>query len=117
MRYTAEREGTLTPRVGFTYFGQFVGHDLSHDPSPIENSQADTLQIPNYRSPHLNLEQIYGGGPKNSPHLYEGETGAKVFKIGTTAEGTHRRDLPIEKGKLLVADNRNLDNLKPMKNQ
>jgi len=31
MRYTIEREGTLRPRVGFTYFAQFVGHDLTHD--------------------------------------------------------------------------------------
>ena len=35
MRYTVEREGTLTPRVGFTYFGQFIGHDLSHDATPL----------------------------------------------------------------------------------
>lgn len=111
MRYTTEREGTLTPRVGFTYFGQFVGHDLSHDPSPLEGSHTDAGRIPNYRSPYLNLEQIYGGGPKNSLNLYEGEASAETFKIGTTAEGTYQRDLPIENGELLVADNRNLDNL------
>jgi hypothetical protein len=31
MRYEMEREGTLTPRMGFTYFGQFLGHDLTHE--------------------------------------------------------------------------------------
>src|ERR1700730_3652726 len=36
MRYEVEREGTLTPRVGYTYFAQFVGHDLTHDPTPLE---------------------------------------------------------------------------------
>lgn len=35
MHYTVEREGTLTPRVGYTYFGQFVGHDLTHDLTPL----------------------------------------------------------------------------------
>ncbi len=37
MRYNVEREGTLTPRVGYTYFSQFVGHDLTYDPTPLDN--------------------------------------------------------------------------------
>ena len=41
MRYGVEREGTLTPRVGYTYFGQFVGHDLTHDSTPLEGPYAE----------------------------------------------------------------------------
>jgi hypothetical protein len=111
MRYTTEREGTLTPRVGFTYFGQFVGHDLSHDATPLNSSHADAERIPNHRLPYLNLEQIYGGGPEHSPHLYEGEIGAEIFKIGRTAEGNYARDIPIENGVVRIADDRDLDNL------
>ena len=39
MRYEVEREGTLTPRVGYTYFSQFVGHDMTFDPPPLRPSK------------------------------------------------------------------------------
>jgi hypothetical protein len=110
MRYVSQREGTLTPRVGFTYFGQFVGHDLSHDTTPLARSHPVAERVPNYRSAYLNLEQIYGGGPMRSPQLFEGESGAEIFRIGKTRQG-RPRDLPIEAGELLIADQRNLDNL------
>jgi len=110
MRYVSQREGTLTPRVGFTYFGQFVGHDLSHDTTPLARSHPVAERVPNYRSAYLSLEQIYGGGPMRSPQLFEGESGAEVFRIGKTPKG-RPRDLPIEAGEVLSADERNLDNL------
>jgi hypothetical protein len=111
MRYTVEREGTLTPRVGFTYFGQFIGHDLTHDLTPLAGPYLDAERTPNYRSAYLNLEQLYGGGPTSSPHLYEGEPGAELFKIGETLREGYRRDLPIETSEVLIADRRDLDNL------
>jgi hypothetical protein len=111
MRYATEREGILTPRAGFTYFGQFIGHDLTHDQTPLAGPYLSAERTPNYRSPHLNLEQVYGGGPQDSPHLYEGEAEAEVFKIGTTTGSGYSRDLSIESGKFQIADNRNLDNL------
>src|SRR4051794_12108783 len=40
MRYDVEREGRLTPRIGFTYFGQFLGHDLTHDATPLRGPYA-----------------------------------------------------------------------------
>jgi hypothetical protein len=55
MRYTIEREGTLTPRVGYTYFGQFVGHDLTHDSTPLEGPYAEPELTPNYRTPCFDL--------------------------------------------------------------
>jgi hypothetical protein len=111
MRYTIEREGTHTPRVGFTYFGQFVGHDLTHDPTPLDGPYLEAEKTPNFRSPYLNLEQLYGGGPEVAPQLYEGEPGAEVFKTGRTDGEGYQRDLPIQDGQILIADQRNLDNL------
>ena len=51
MRYDIEREGTLTPRVGYTYFGQFVGHDLTHDTTPIDGPYLNPELTPNHRTP------------------------------------------------------------------
>lgn len=114
MRYDIEREGTLTPRVGYTYFGQFVGHDLTHDQTPLAGARKDPELTLNCRTPYLDLGHVYGGGPRNSPNLYKGEPGAEVFKIGATTPGAYKRDLPFENGVLLIGDQddaRNLDNL------
>ncbi len=73
MRYNVEREGTLTPRVGYTYFSQFVGHDLTHDPTPLDGPYLDPEQTLNHRTPYLDLDHVYGGGPKRSPDVYSGE--------------------------------------------
>ncbi|HEX8078516.1 MAG TPA: peroxidase family protein, partial [Chthoniobacterales bacterium] len=114
MRYETEREGTLTPRIGFTYFGQFLGHDLTHDTTPLAGPYAEPEETPNFRTAAFDLDHVYGGGPTGSPYLYEGEEGAETFKIGATTPGGYRRDLPIGHGRILIGDledTRNLDNL------
>jgi hypothetical protein len=114
MRYNVEREGTLTPRVGYTYFSQFVGHDLTHDPTPLDGPYLEPQRTPNYRTPYLDLDHVYGGGPKHSPDLYHGEPGSEEFKLGATTPTGYPRDLPIANGAILLGDNedrRNLDNL------
>jgi hypothetical protein len=114
MRYRVEREGTLTPRVGYTYFGQFVGHDLTHDFTPLEGPYAEPELTPNYRTPSFDLDHIYGGGPEKAPYLYEGSPGKEFFKIGATTPEAYLRDLPVEHGLVLIGDledTRNLDNL------
>jgi hypothetical protein len=114
MRYDVEREGTLTPRVGYTYFSQFVGHDLTHDPTPLDGPYLDPELTPNHRTPYLDLDHVYGGGPESSPDLYQGEPGAQMFKLGVTTPTGYVRDLPVENGTVLIGDQedtRNLDNL------
>ena len=114
MRYDVEREGTLTPRVGYTYFSQFVGHDLTYDPTPLEGPYLEPKQTPNFRTPYLDLDHVYGEGPEHSPHLYLGKPGAERFKLGATVPTGYARDLPIESGTVLLGggdDARDLDNL------
>ena len=114
MRYEVEREGTLTPRVGYTYFAQFLGHDLTHDNTPFDGPYPEPERIPNYRTPYFDLDHVYGGGPEKSPYLYEGGRGTEIFKIGATNPTGYLRDLPVEHGMVLIGDQedaRNLDNL------
>jgi Animal haem peroxidase len=114
MRYGREREGTLTPRVGYTYFGQFLGHDLTYDSTPLAGPYAEPEKTPNFRTATFDLDHVYAGGPEGAPYLYEGEEGVETFKIGATVPGGYRRDLPIAHGHLLVGDlqdTRNVDNL------
>ena len=114
MRYGVEREGTHTPRVGFTYFGQFLGHDLTHDPTPLAGPYSAPEETPNFRTASFDLDHVYAGGPEKAPYLYEGEPGAETFEIGTTTPGGYPRDLPVRHGRVLIGDledTRNLDNL------
>ena len=114
MRYRADREGTLTPRIGYTYLGQFIGHDISHDGTPLTGPYAAPEETPNFRTAWLDLDHLYGDGPAESPHIYTGPPGAETFKIGRTAPGGYARDVPLQDSVLLVADKhdpRNLDNL------
>jgi len=114
MRYEVEREGTLSPRVGYTYFGQFIGHDLTLDSTPLDGPYPEPELTANYRTPSFDLDHIYGGGPEKSPFLYQGRPGEESFKIGTTTPTGYLRDLPVEHGMVLIGDlqdTRNLDNL------
>jgi hypothetical protein len=114
MRYDVEREGSLTPRIGFTYFGQFLGHDLTYDPTPLGGPYSAPEMTPNFRTAAFDLDHVYGGGPQGSPFLYEGDESAETFKIGASTAGAWNRDIPLRHGRLLIGDledTRNLDNL------
>lgn len=69
--------------AGFTYFGQFVDHDITFDRTElIPSGSVDPAEIENGRTPALELDSVYGRGPDLSPELYEAD---KIrLKIGTT---------------------------------
>lgn len=79
-----QQDGTLP--AGFTYLGQFVDHDLTLDKSPLTAGDPNGLPSVSARSPALDLDSVYGGGP-TSPDLqsrrrYE-EDGVRL-RLGTT---------------------------------
>jgi hypothetical protein len=57
--------------AGYTYFGQFVDHDISFDPTPLGARQVDRDALVDFRSPALDLDSVYGRGPADQPYLYE----------------------------------------------
>jgi hypothetical protein len=56
--------------AGFTYFGQFVDHDITFDVSSTLDAETDANTINNMRSPSLDLDSVYGRGPGLDPFLY-----------------------------------------------
>lgn len=54
--------------AGYTYLGQLIAHDLTFNSAALLDSP-DTYD--NNRTPLLDLDCIYGGGPMLSAHLFE----------------------------------------------
>jgi len=106
--------------AGFTYFGQFVDHDITLDLTSLGDKEKDPLGIENFRTPSVDLDCVYGLGPDGSPHLYArnpdagNRPGPKLLigKNVNTGEGDFRNDLPRSpEGFALIGDHRNDENL------
>lgn len=70
---------------GYTYFGQFVDHDITFDPTSSLERANDPERIHNFRTPRFDLDNLYGRGPETQPYLYSGKERGK-FLIGDNAE-------------------------------
>ena len=93
--------------AGYTYFGQFVDHDITFDPTTSLMRHNDPNKHRNFRTPRLDLDSVYGAGPDASPHLY---TNFGYFLVGAGVSGTER-DLPRNSaGTALIGDPRNDEN-------
>ena len=68
----ASDAGDENPTIpaGYTYFGQFVDHDISFDPTPLHGRTVDIDAEDDFRSPALDLDSVYGAGPENQKFLY-----------------------------------------------
>ena len=60
---------TDNPRIsgGWTFFGQFIAHDITADRSLLLH-HARLNELRNFRTPQLDLESMYAAGPTGSPH-------------------------------------------------
>jgi Animal haem peroxidase len=100
--------------AGFTFLGQFVDHDLTFDTTPLPERVEDPPATTNFRTPALDLDCLYGNGPRVHPFLYRRD--GKSFLIGrnegVTGFDKLDNDLPRNgEGMALVADPRNDENL------
>ena len=100
------------PRLpaGYTYFGQFIAHDLSFSPASMRQRQDDPEALHNFRSPALDLDSIYGQGPQLQPFLYQKNKPFELLLGCGIDDWTD--DLPRNlQGLAVVADPRNDENI------
>ncbi|MBO9622301.1 MAG: hypothetical protein J7500_06270 [Sphingomonas sp.] len=73
--------------AGYTYFGQFVDHDITLDISSTLDAPVDATTINNMRTPSLDLDSVYGRGPALDAFLYDfptsGPPSAVKLHLGT----------------------------------
>jgi Animal haem peroxidase len=102
--------------AGYTYFGQFVDHDITFDPASHLQQVNDPDAIVDFRTPRLDLDNVYGRGPDDQPYLYEKKSSRlKRLKIGNSVgavNGEERHDVPRDSTDktALIGDKRNDEN-------
>jgi hypothetical protein len=107
--------------AGMTFFGQFLDHDVTFDPTSSLERQQDPEAVMNFRTPAPELDSVYGSGPGASPHLYDQSVTGKGIKLlvedipGSAAKsrgGVPQFDVPRNaQGTALLGDPRNDENL------
>jgi len=100
--------------AGFTYFGQFVDHDITYDATPQSQKLLDPHAATSFRTPRLDLDSLYGSGPRDQPFLYDSrpgkDEGVKLL-VGATRPWNGRATLPDlprnDQRRALIGDPRN----------
>jgi Animal haem peroxidase len=95
--------------AGFTYFGQFIDHDITFDPNSKLQRDNDPDALRNFRTPRFDLDSLYADGPDNNPYLYDAD-GLHLL-VGKNA--ANEDDLPRNAAnpkRALIGDPRNDEN-------
>jgi hypothetical protein len=96
----------------YTYFGQFVDHDLTFDPDASFQKQKDVDAKVDFRTPAFDLDNIYGRGPDDQPYMYASD--GLSFELGdplTLGKPPGAHDLQRNAaGRALIGDPRNDEN-------
>jgi hypothetical protein len=95
----------------YTYLGQFIDHDLTFDPSSSFQKIKDPNALTDYRTPALDLDNVYGRGPGDQPYMYQAD--GVSFALGDPLllgdPGAHDL-LRSPAGRALIGDPRNDEN-------
>ena len=107
----SEDNPTLT--AGYTYFGQFIDHDITLDDRGNDlTTPTPPSSLVNGRTPQLDLDSVYGSGPDASASFYQ--TDKMHLLEGSPLTGSNdraARDLPrSSNGQALIGDPRNDEN-------
>ncbi len=119
--------------AGYTYFGQFIDHDITKDDTAADPNVAPEVgEVPDNmrqaRSPSLDLDSLYGR-PRGADPVLMQDDGIR-FRLGSTTAtpgappflgppsdrvfdggDVPRSNLPADRGRALIGDPRNDENL------
>jgi hypothetical protein len=97
--------------AGVTFFGQFLDHDFTFDLTSRLGVPAVPEESANTRTPALDLDSVYGGGPERSPELFE-RRNRRVEPRFRMENGGLFEDLPRTPANVaVIGDPRNDENL------
>jgi len=101
--------------AGYTYLGQFIDHDITFDPASSLQSQNDPDALVDFRTPALDLDNMYGRGPADQPYMFEPDGIHFPFGVQLTRNGkpSKARDLlrSSDTNRALIGDKRNDENV------
>jgi Animal haem peroxidase len=104
----ADAEENLFVPAGYTYFGQFIDHDLTFDTTSNLDDQAS--KPTNLRTAALDLDCVYGSGPADQPYMYAADK-AHLLPDDRNAKDLLR--IPSNNpdyGRAVIGDKRNDEN-------
>jgi Animal haem peroxidase len=111
--FDAPKDGSDAEESGipalYTYFGQFIDHDITFDPMTTLIKHSDPNALTDFRTPAFDLDNVYGRGPEDQPYLYD--RGPKFLLGEPLANGAP--DLPrnnANPSRALIGDPRNDEN-------
>lgn len=109
--------------AAYTYFGQFIDHDLTFDPASSLQHQNDPDALVDFRTPRFDLDSVYGRGPDDQPYLFvdglhfllgEELTGSALGQALTAHDlpRSRAKDVdPTKRARAIIGDPRNDENI------
>src|SRR5437016_3481046 len=96
----------------YTYFGQFIDHDITFDPASSLQQANDPDALVDFRTPAFDLDNVYGRGPDDQPYMYDG---GNSFLLGAPLQNgdPNAKDLArnsANPARALIGDPRNDEN-------
>jgi hypothetical protein len=121
MKSTGAAKKTADMPVGHPFFGQFIDHDITLDLTSSFARLDRAEETPNFRTPTLDLDCVYGDGPEGSPFMYwniasgagSEFSGIKLLTGADTGGATPEQQEDLARsvhGRAIIGDPRNDEN-------